>query len=486
MSALLDLDATLVWALAALVASAIVLPTWSPSTAPRERRARLEEARALGIDLPRRAVPVHRSAGLHRLRRLRARLSEGDVSEWSACTAVVINGCAAWPRALRRRLSGGRDRDRLGDLKAARTCPCCHRFRDERAGIFVAGELTGDGPDPNAVEQGTQVVATIAARRTARWPRDGSGHPRPGDRRRGASRALRRARAREQGLQALVVDQSRGPRRTILHFPAAQDGAHPPGGLPRRRRAACARSTPRRSCSSCCRARSPGRGSRCASGSGCSHRAPGRAVRGCAPAGDASREVRDPLARRRGTPRKLGVPARSAPKVMYQLPRRRVLPRPAHPGGRRRRQRDRGRGRAGAAGRQPVTLSYRKNAFYRIKKKNQDAIEGLMPTRQDPRRLRVRGRVDRGGDRGSARRRAKRAPRERLRIRADRRDPPVRAVARHRHRFRRRGSPRCRSTRQGACRGGGDAGARPAVGRGRRPADRRARESARRPGHRLR
>ena len=88
---------------------------------------------------------------------------------------------------------------------------------------------------------------------------------------------------------------------------------------------------------------------------------------------------------RRGTPRKLGVPGEETPKVVYRLIDPDSVRRPGCAGGGRRRQRA---GSCVALAERPgtdVTLSYRSEAFSRVKQKNRQAIEQA----QRDKRLRV-------------------------------------------------------------------------------------------------
>ncbi len=213
--------------------------------------------------------------------------------------------------------------------------------------------------------------------------------------------------ARERGLRVVVVDQGAGLGGTILNFPRRKmvltRPVELPGGgmldreeyskeqvlelLGREIGAPSPRGPLRRA---------PGR-----------HRAARRRAAGPHLGGRPSRPRRGARAR---TPRH-SAQARRARRGARQghvpAARRRVLPRPARPGRRRRRQRDRGRDRPRAPGRQPGDdlLSQERLLPHQAEEPEDDRDHDRARSRA--RGVRDRSRVDRGGARRAAPRRAR-------------------------------------------------------------------------------
>jgi len=377
-----DLESLVVWLLAALVGAIVVVPyAWTFHRRRRADRARLAEARDLGIDKPASQFPFIDSIHCIGCGACARACPEGDVLGVVGGIAVVINGV--------RCVGHGRCADAcpvdaieigMGDLKGRRDVP---RLTDEMetsvSGVFIAGELSGLALIRNAIEQGQTVVRTVAARCRSR-----AAGPRPqgeldllivGAGPAGVSAALA---AREAGLSHLVIDQADGLGGTILHFPRRKmvltRPVELPGGAALRREEYTKEELLELLEEQIEQRRLAVRfGERLESidrlddalsvrTSGGEHRA---------------RHVLLALGRR-GTPRKLGVPGEELSKVMYQL---------------RDAETYRGRkvlvvgggdsaveaaiGLARQAG-TDVTLSYRKPGLFRIKQKNQTSAESLI------------------------------------------------------------------------------------------------------------
>ena len=378
---LLDLEATVVWALAALVATAVVVPYLIAFR--RQRRAdrlRLEEARQLGIDRPIAQFPFVDPASCIGCGACVRACPEGDVLGVVGGTAVVINGlrCVGHGRCADACPVGAIEIG-VGDLKGRRDVPILtDEFETTVPGVFVAGELSGLALIRNAVEQGQIVVETVARRLRA-----APASPAPealdllivGAGPAGLSAALA---AVQRGLRALVVDQSVGLGGTILNFPRRKmvltRPVELPGGGGLRKEQYTKEEVLEMLGEQIERNRLEiAYGERLESL---------RPVDGAIEVGTTggTRRARYVVLAlgRRGTPRRLGVPGEETAKVMYQLKdaesyrHRKVL---VVGGG------DSAIEAAIGLARQvgnEVTISYRKNAFHRIKKKNEEAIGKLM------------------------------------------------------------------------------------------------------------
>ena len=381
-----QVESTVVWGLAAFVVVAVVLP-YAIAFHRRRRadRSRLDEARALGIDRPVAQYPFVDPASCIGCGACVRACPEGDVLGVVSGVAVVINGlrCVGHGRCADACPVGAIEVG-LGDVKGRRDVPILTgELETTAAGIFVAGELTGLALIRNAIEQGQAVIRTIAARRRAA---QGSGDPASdvldvldvlivGAGPAGLAAGIA---ARLAGLEATIVDQGRGLGGTILNFPSRKmvltRPVELPGGATLDREQYTKEEVlellNREIGHQQLRVRY---GERLES---IERRGDELAVR---TSGGVHRTRHVVLALgRRGTPRKLGVPGEERSKVMYQLRDAESY----------RRQRilvvgggdsavEAAIGLARQAGNQ-VTISYRKDTFYRIKRKNQTVIETMI------------------------------------------------------------------------------------------------------------
>lgn len=381
MNALFDLDGTLIWALAGLIVAGVVVPyVFAFRRRRRLDRQRLAEARELGIDRPVAQFPFIDPMTCIGCGACARACPEGDVLGVVGGVAVVVNGlrCVGHGRCADACPVGAIEVG-LGDLRGRRDVPLLSPDLESTVpGLFVAGELTGLALIRNAIEQGERVANTIADRLAApAHDADpdlldlvivGAGPA-------GLAAALTAA---GRGLRFRVIDQGSGLGGTILQFPArklvlTRPVSLPGGGALEREeyakeelleilgRALAARQVGVRYGEKLERVERDGDQLHVRTATAV-HR--GRCVL---------------LALgRRGTPRRLGVPGEELPKVLHQL-----------------RDADSYRGRrilvvgggdsaieaATGLARQPgnrVTLSYRKQGFHRVKRKNQEAIDTMI------------------------------------------------------------------------------------------------------------
>ncbi len=373
-------DSHVLWGLAALISAAVVLPYGLLFHRRRRRdHARLAEARGLGIDQPSGQFPYidpQRCIGCATCVKA---CPEGDVLGIVGGTAVVINGLRCVGHALcEEACPVGAIEVGLGDLKSRADVPLLDEWQESTVpGGFIAGELSGLALIRFAIEQGERVVERIAAR-LAQLPRAsadrgdlfdvvvvGAGPA-------GLSAALTATR---HGLSCLLIDKEAGLGGTVLHFPRrklvlTRPVEFPLGGALER--------------SEYSKEEVLEKLERLLRDQRVAVRF-GEALSDLERQGDEIRlVVTSGVLRarqvvlaigRRGSPRRLGVPGEELPKVMYQLrdaDTYRGLDLLVVGGG------DSAVEAAVGLARLPnnrVTLSYRKSAFVRIKKKNQDAIE---------------------------------------------------------------------------------------------------------------
>ncbi|MCB1007412.1 MAG: NAD(P)-binding domain-containing protein [Acidobacteria bacterium] len=383
MNALFDLEPTLAWVLSALVVALVVLPYVALFRRRRVAdRARLKEARALGIDRPVAQFPFVDARHCIGCGACVSACPEGDVLGVVGGVAVVINGlrCVGHGRCADACPVGAIEIG-LGDLKGRRDVPLLTDEAETTVpGVFVAGELSGLALIRNAIEQGVAVTETIAARLATGRQRGpdaegvdllvvGAGPA-------GLSAALA---ARERHLSVRLIDQEQGLGGTILQFPRRKLVLTRPVELPTGTALDREEYTKEQVLAVLDREISR-------------HRLDirrGERFESLERRDDDTLEVRTSAGAhrarhvllalgRRGTPRKLGVPGEELGKVAYQLRDAtswrglRIL---VVGGGDS--AVEAAIGLARQAGNE-VSISYRKSAFLRIKKKNQDAVEKLI------------------------------------------------------------------------------------------------------------
>ncbi len=371
----------LIWGVSFLVMGLILVLSliafWNRA---RRDRKRLEEAASLGINRARAQYPFIDSARCIGCGTCVKACPEGDVLGVVGGTAVVINGLRCVGHARCEELCPvGALEVGLGDLKSRADIPLLtEEYESTVPDLFVVGELGGLSLIYNAFDQGARAVGKIADRLY--------GRPRPVDSDvldlvivgagpAGISAALK---AEEQRLSYVVLEKEQGLGGTILSYPRRKLVLTRPTDLPLHGRMRkeeyskeellellqqiLARHALRVRFDA--EVRNVTRNGRVFSV---------QSVGGAYQA----RSVVLALGRR-GSPRKLGVPGEEGSKVMYQLRdaesyrAEKVL---CVGGG------DSAVEAAIGLARQPgnlVTISYRKDQFYRIKKKNQDALEKLV------------------------------------------------------------------------------------------------------------
>jgi len=375
-------DAVALWGLAAFISLGVVVPyTALFYRRRRADRARLGEARGLGFDRPAAQFPY-----IDSLRCIGCgtcvRACPEDVLGIVGGTAVVIQGIRCVGHARCEEVCPvGAIEVGLGDIKGRDDLPVLGPFQESSVpGIFIAGELSGMALISRAVSQGSAVVEGVVNRLSAtprRAPASqdefdlvvvGAGPA-------GISTALA---AKRHGLKCVVLDQAAQLGGTVLHFPRrklvlTQPVDFPLGGRLDREEYSkedLLEIFQRLLHANVLDVRFGERVDGIApTSAGFEVRASARSYR--------TRMVVLALGRR-GSPRKLGVDGEEQSKVMYQLRDaesyrgQKIL---VVGGG------DSAVEAAIGLARQPgneVTVSYRKEAFLRIKKKNLEASEGLI------------------------------------------------------------------------------------------------------------
>ncbi len=406
-------ESMLIWGNALAVTGAVLFGyVFAVRRRGRLDRERLEEARRLGIDTPKGQYPYIDPDVCIGCASCVSACPEGDVLGMVGGLATVVNGmrCIGIGQCAKACPLGGIEL-RVGSLKGRADVPVMDDERETNVpGIYIAGELGGLALIRNAVEQGRETVRSIAERIEDRPAPPESSSPADvldlaivGAGPSGLSAALS---AVENKLSYVVLEQESDFGGTIFQYPRRKLTHTQPVELPlygtlKRQeytkeellellsglieqhqlqlRLGERVMSIERTAHGTFRIRTAGG---VPPEGGKRNTGPEGGKRNTGPEGGESNTVcayNVLLALgRRGTPRKLGVPGEQLPKVMYQVRdaaqyrRCNVL---CVGGG------DSGIEAAMGLARQPgnqVAVSYRKEQFFRIKKKNEERLAKLV------------------------------------------------------------------------------------------------------------
>jgi hypothetical protein len=141
----------------------------------RTDRARKEEATLLGIDKPTAQFPSSTRRPASAVGPVDA-CPEHDVLGIVGGTATVVNGLKCVGHGKCESLPGGGHPGRSRGHEVARGHPASRPLaRDQRAGLFVAGELGGPALVKNAIGQGRRVIERIAGKAAVVRPGERAG-----------------------------------------------------------------------------------------------------------------------------------------------------------------------------------------------------------------------------------------------------------------------------------------------------------------------